>query len=458
MPLLIFADVPPSLLAAVAAVVLVALGLIVAGAVSARRAARLPSAKSPPAAVTKAFEPPPGHLPEQPKPAPPAVLVELREPEVPLTAAQALAHKEAQEAEKKEAYRQRKALEAAERELKREAEEAARLATIEADRLSMAAAELQAAAAQADLARKVQAEAGKTLADGLAKTRGGFMSRLNGLFGGPRLMEGQLLGELEEVLFSADIGVKTASQLLEVARQNLKRSDLTDPLAVKRAIRKEIERIIDLAQTPVAVPAHPQVWMIVGVNGAGKTTTIGKLAAQLTSEGNKVVLGAADTFRAAATEQLAVWAERAGAELVRGTEGADPGSVAFEAVKRAKEIGAHHVLVDTAGRLHTKAPLMEELKKVKRVIQKAEAGAPHEILLVLDATNGQNAIAQARQFHESLQVTAIALTKLDGTAKGGVLIGICDELKIPLRYVGVGEAVGDLQNFEAQAFVEALFA
>ncbi len=286
------------------------------------------------------------------------------------------------------------------------------------------------------------------------------MSRLNGLLGGTRTggLDDQLLAQLEEVLFSADIGVKTASQLLEVARQKLGRGELSDPEAVKGAIRQEIERIILAANGPSAAAAPLEVWMVVGVNGAGKTTTIGKLAAQLTQQGKKVVLGAADTFRAAAIEQLGIWAARSGSELVKGSEGGDPGSVAFEAVKRGREVGASHVLIDTAGRLHTKAPLMEELKKVKRVLQKAEPGAPHQILLVLDATNGQNAIAQARQFHESLEVTALALTKLDGTAKGGVVIGISDELKLPLRYVGVGETVDDLQAFEPHAFVEALFA
>jgi fused signal recognition particle receptor len=198
--------------------------------------------------------------------------------------------------------------------------------------------------------------------------------------------------------------------------------------------------------------------MVVGVNGSGKTTTIGKLAAKLRAGGHSVLLGAGDTFRAAAGEQLEVWAERVGVPVVRGKEGADPASVCFEAVQRGAAEGAEVVVCDTAGRLHTKAPLMEELKKVKRVVGKAAEGAPHEVLLVLDATNGQNAIAQARQFHEALGVTGIVLTKLDGTAKGGVVIGICDELRIPVRYVGVGETVADLRPFAPREFVEALFA
>jgi fused signal recognition particle receptor len=197
--------------------------------------------------------------------------------------------------------------------------------------------------------------------------------------------------------------------------------------------------------------------MVVGVNGAGKTTTIGKLAAQLTGQGKKVVLAAGDTFRAAATEQLDVWADRAKAELVKGAEGADPSSVIFEAIKKARDSGADVVIADTAGRLHTKVNLMDELKKVKRVIDKALPGAPHEVLLVLDSTNGQNAIQQAKQFHEAVGVTDIALTKLDGTAKGGVIIGICDELKIPVAWVGVGEKVADLRHFEPREFVKALF-
>jgi fused signal recognition particle receptor len=197
---------------------------------------------------------------------------------------------------------------------------------------------------------------------------------------------------------------------------------------------------------------------VVGVNGSGKTTTIGKLAAKLKASGHSVLLGAGDTFRAAAGEQLEVWAERVGAPVVRGKEGADPASVCFEAVQRGAAEKADVVVCDTAGRLHTKAPLMEELKKVKRVIGKAVEGAPHEVLLVLDATNGQNAIAQARQFHEALGVTGLVLTKLDGTAKGGVVIGICDELRIPVRFVGIGETVADLKPFAPKEFVEALFA
>jgi fused signal recognition particle receptor len=197
--------------------------------------------------------------------------------------------------------------------------------------------------------------------------------------------------------------------------------------------------------------------MVVGVNGAGKTTTIGKLAAKAKAQGKKVLLGAGDTFRAAAAEQLDVWAERAGVEMVKGADNADPASVLFDAVKKGREGGYDLVIADTAGRLHTKANLMEELKKVRRVMDKALPGAPHEVLLVLDATNGQNAIAQARQFHDAVGISSIALTKLDGTAKGGVIIGICDELKVPVAWAGVGEKVEDLKAFEPKEFVAALF-
>ena len=261
----------------------------------------------------------------------------------------------------------------------------------------------------------------------------------------------------------ADIGVKTATKLLESAREKVKRKELSDPDRLKAALREEIARILALdgadgAAAPLRVgAARPWVIMVVGVNGSGKTTTIGKLAAKLKGAGHSVLLGAGDTFRAAAGEQLEVWAERVGAPVVRGKEGSDPASVCFEAVQRGVAEKVDVVLCDTAGRLHTKLPLMEELKKVKRVIAKAAEGAPHEVLLVLDATNGQNAIAQARQFNESLGVSGIALTKLDGTAKGGVVIGICDELRIPVRYVGVGETVADLRPFAPKEFVEALF-
>jgi fused signal recognition particle receptor len=252
--------------------------------------------------------------------------------------------------------------------------------------------------------------------------------------------------------------VKTASELVELAREKLKRNELSSVDKMKDAIRKQIEKIVDLpVPRSMEGGGPPHVVMVVGVNGSGKTTTIGKLAAKATGQGRKVVLAAGDTFRAAATEQLDVWADRAKADLVKGKEGGDPGAVVFDAVKRATEAKADLVIADTAGRLHTKAPLMEELKKVRRVMEKALPGSPHEVLLVLDSTTGQNAIAQAKQFKDAVGVTAIALTKLDGTAKGGVVVAICRELGLPVRYVGVGEKAGDLLPFDSQAFVASLF-
>lgn len=366
-------------------------------------------------------------------------------------------------AREEEAKRQEyQAAKAAERESKerrtRELEETRRQESDAAKQAQQDQAARERAVAE-EAQRKVDAEGGRTLAQGLDRTRSqGFMARLNTLFAGHKSVDESVLVELEEVLFSADIGVRTASRLVELARDRLKQNELSDMLKVKAFLRSEVERILSLpAPRSLGGGGPPHVVMVVGVNGAGKTTTIGKLAAQLTASGKKVVLAAGDTFRAAATEQLDVWAERAGAELVKGADGSDPGSVVFEAIQRARATGADVVIADTAGRLHTKGPLMDELKKVRRVLDKALPGAPHEVLLVLDATNGQNAIAQAREFQAAVQVTDIALTKLDGTAKGGVIIGICDELKIPVAWVGIGEKVSDLRAFNPVDFVAALF-
>ncbi len=374
-------------------------------------------------------------------------------------AAEAQALKAREEDAKREAYRAEKAAEREEKERhKREQEEAVRL---EAEARARAAAEEAArrAAAEEEEKKKVAAQAGQTLAQGLDKTRTqGFMAKLNAFFSEPKQVDESVLGQLEEVLFTADIGVKTASNLVELAREKVRKNELSNADKIKAVIRKEVEKIVDLPRPRSLEGGGPlHVVMVVGVNGAGKTTTIGKLAAKANAQGRKVLLAAGDTFRAAASEQLDVWAERAKAELVRGADGSDPGAVVFEAVKKAQTEGAQLLLADTAGRLHTKAPLMEELKKVKRVMDKALPGAPHEVLLVLDATNGQNAIAQAKQFHEAVGVTAIALTKLDGTAKGGVVIGICDELKLPVAWIGVGEKVADLRPFDPKEFVSALF-
>jgi len=380
------------------------------------------------------------------------------------TAAAADAEREAEEVRKKEEYRRKKEADRLERERKAAEREAAeRRASEEEERRARQEA-LRRAREEEEKRRKAEAEAGKTLAAGLERTRGGFMARLSALLSGSQAVDEKVLAELEEVLFTADIGVKTATALLESARERVRRKELSDPGKLREALRAEIERIVSVPAPGAGADglsvgaARPWVVMVVGVNGSGKTTTVGKLAAKLQRAGRTVLLGAGDTFRAAASEQLEVWAERVGVPCVRGKEGGDPASVCFEAVRAGAEQGREVVICDTAGRLHTKAPLMEELKKVKRVVGKAAEGAPHEVLLVLDSTNGQNAIAQARQFHEALGVTGIVLTKLDGTAKGGVVIGICDELKLPVRFVGVGEKVADLRPFDPREFVAALFA
>ena len=413
-----------------------------------------------PASRAEAVLPPAAPVP-RPEPLPAPVAVPARP--APAEVARREAEVVADEARKKEEYRQKKEAERLDKERRRlEREEADRAAREEAARVAREAEEARLREEE-EKRRRAEAEAGRTLAAGLEKTRGGFMARLQGIFGGSRQVDDSTLAEMEEILFTADIGVKTATSLLEGARERVKRRELDDPAKLKAALRQEISRIVSLggpggANREFAVgPSRPRVIMVVGVNGSGKTTTVGKLAAKLGQAGHRVLLGAGDTFRAAAGEQLEVWAERVGAPVVRGKDGSDPASVCFEAVKRGVEDGVDVVLLDTAGRLHTKLPLMEELKKVKRVVDKALPGAPHDVLLVLDATNGQNAIAQARQFHEALGVTGIALTKLDGTAKGGVVIGISDELGIPVRYVGVGEKVADLRPFDPTEFVDALF-
>lgn len=296
------------------------------------------------------------------------------------------------------------------------------------------------------------------LVPGLAKTRSGWISRLGDLFAGKREIDQALLDEIEKVLLTADIGVRTANKLLEEMRASLSRRELANPEAAWAFLEKRSLELLSFGAPPIDwKAAKPMVLLIIGVNGSGKTTTIGKLAAKLIGDGNKVLMGAGDTFRAAAAEQLDIWAGRVGATLVRGKEGADPSSVLFDAVKRATTDGFDVVVADTAGRLHTKTDLMEELQKVRRVIGKAAPGAPHETWLVIDSTSGQNAIAQAQIFTQAMSVSGIVLTKLDGTAKGGVILGIADQLRIPVRFIGVGERVEDLREFDAAEFVEALF-
>jgi len=302
------------------------------------------------------------------------------------------------------------------------------------------------------------AETRQAYARGLEKTRSSFFSKLTSLLSGTHEIDEKIIAELEPLLIQADVGVKTTDRLLAIVKEKLGKKELGSADKVKDALREEILRMVNLPAPPLEQrKERPCVVMVIGVNGAGKTTTIGKLASKLRQAGHKVVLGAGDTFRAAAVEQLKVWGDRAGCETVEGKEGQDPASVIFEAARRGKEVGADFILADTAGRLHTKVNLMEELKKVSRVVQKAVENAPHEVLLVLDATTGQNALIQAEQFNQALPITGIALTKLDGTAKGGIIVAICDQLKLPIRYVGVGEKLEDLRVFDAKAFVDGLF-
>lgn len=304
---------------------------------------------------------------------------------------------------------------------------------------------------------KAVASPTRGLRERLAKTSQALVGRIEAVLGGRQLDEA-LLGELEALLFTADLGVQTAQRLLDEVRREARGLDAA---AVKAVLRKAIAAKLaraEFSEDPVLHSPHkPHVILVLGVNGSGKTTTIGKFAARYTKMGKKVVLGAGDTFRAAATEQLQVWGERVGCEVVAGREGGDPSAVAFETVKRAVAVGADLAIIDTAGRLQTREPLIEELKKIVRVTDKAFAGAPHETLLVLDSNTGQNAISQARIFTEAAGVSGIVLTKLDGTAKGGVIVGLADEFGIPVRNVGVGEAVEDLREFRAAEFVDALF-
>jgi fused signal recognition particle receptor len=298
------------------------------------------------------------------------------------------------------------------------------------------------------------------LKTGLSKTHQGFVEKIDRLLQGKKTIDQDLLDELESLLFAADLGVRTSTQLIEGVQQELKRGDLQDPKRVKEFIKEEILRILKSAEHPLSVnlaQTKPFVFMVMGVNGVGKTTTIGKIAYHYSSQGKKILIGAADTFRAAAVEQLEVWANRVGADVIKQSKGSDPSAVAFDSIHAAKARDTDLVFIDTAGRLHTKANLMEELKKVKRIVGRECPGAPHELLLVLDATTGQNAISQAKLFNETVGVTGIAITKLDGTAKGGILVGITEELKIPIRYIGVGEGLEDLREFNASEFVQALF-
>ncbi len=295
----------------------------------------------------------------------------------------------------------------------------------------------------------------RSLSDGLAKTRKNLTDRIGSLVLGEKIEEG-FLNELEEALISADVGVETATFVLKDLTERFKRKELSAPAEVKERLKELLYAILAGHVAKLDITAAPFVVLVVGVNGTGKTTTIGKLAYRLHTQGKKVMLAAGDTFRAAASEQLSIWGERAGVPVIKHKEGADPGAVVFDAVSAAKARNMDVLIVDTAGRLHTKSNLMEELKKVKRILSRELPGAPHETLLVLDGNTGQNALAQAKMFHEAVGLTGIVLTKLDGTSKGGIVFAINKELSIPVKFVGIGEAIEDLQEFDPKDFVDAL--
>jgi fused signal recognition particle receptor len=295
------------------------------------------------------------------------------------------------------------------------------------------------------------------LKKGLATTRGGFIARLARLFGQKPEVDPTLLEQVEEVLITADLGVAVTQRILGRLRERLENGELTDADAVWAAIREEARAVLDRGAGRLALQGSPAVVLVVGVNGVGKTTTIGKLASHLAEQGRKVLLAGGDTFRAAAVLQLEVWGRRVGCEVVRGKERADPGSVIFDAIKKAQADGVDVVIADTAGRLHTKTSLMDEIHKVGRTVEKALGRPADEVLLVLDATTGQNALQQAQMFREALPVSGLVLTKLDGTAKGGIILGIVEQHGVPVRYVGIGERVQDLRPFDPDSFVDALF-
>jgi fused signal recognition particle receptor len=298
----------------------------------------------------------------------------------------------------------------------------------------------------------------RKLRERMHKTREQLTKRVDRLVLGKKQIDLDLLDDLEEVLITSDLGVRTTQHLLERVADRVRRKELADADRLRDELRREIQDLLDIPAAPLDLRRDkPFVVMVVGVNGVGKTTTIGKLAHQWKNAGLQVMLVAGDTFRAAAAEQLALWGERAGVPVVRQKSGSDPSAVAFDAVDAALARGTDVVLLDTAGRMHTKANLMEEVKKVQRVISKKLPAAPHEVLLVLDASTGQNALSQARLFKSELGITGLILTKLDGTAKGGIIAAICQELQVPVRFIGIGEDIEDLQPFDAEQFASALF-
>ena len=320
----------------------------------------------------------------------------------------------------------------------------------------------QQAVQEQQAAEEQQAQT-EELSAGLQKTKEGFFSKLARAVAGRSTVDADVLDDLEEVLITSDVGVETTVKIINRIEERIARDKYMNTSELNAILRDEIASLMEQSHSSQqdfgleVKEGTPYVMMVVGVNGAGKTTTIGKLAAQLTKAGRKVYIGAADTFRAAAIDQLAVWAERAGATMIRQEMGSDPASVAFDTLKSAVANGADVVLIDTAGRLHNKVGLMNELTKIRNVMAKVIPDAPHEVMLVLDGSTGQNAFEQARQFTQATQVTSLTITKLDGTAKGGVVIGISDQFHIPVRYIGIGEGIDQLRIFDRHQFVDALF-
>ena len=293
------------------------------------------------------------------------------------------------------------------------------------------------------------------LKNGLNKTKTSFDEKINNVFSNFRKVDEEFLDELEEVLIMSDIGMDTSIKIISNLRERMKKEKIQDEEDVKQALREEMQKILDVTDINLHLNTKPSVILVVGVNGVGKTTSIGKMANRLAKDGKKVVV-AADTFRAAAVEQLEIWANRAGATVVKRDEGVDPASVVYDAIKQTKELGADILIVDTAGRLHNKKYLMDELNKIQKVINKEMADADKEVLLVIDGTTGQNAISQVKAFKQEADITGIVLTKLDGTAKGGVVIGIVEENQIPVKFIGVGEQIDDMEIFNSEDFVKAI--
>ena len=294
------------------------------------------------------------------------------------------------------------------------------------------------------------------LKNGLNKTKTSFDEKINNVFKNFRKVDEDFLDELEEVLIMSDIGMDTSIKIISSLREKIKKEKIQDEEEVKQALREEMQKILDVTDIELHLNTKPSVILVVGVNGVGKTTSIGKMANRLAKNGKKVVVAAADTFRAAAVEQLEIWAKRAVADIVKRDEGVDPASVVYDAIKMTKENGADVLIVDTAGRLHNKKYLMDELNKIQKVINKEMPDADKEVLLVIDGTTGQNAISQVKAFKQETDITGIVLTKLDGTAKGGVVIGIVEENKIPVKFIGVGEQIDDMEIFNSEDFVKAI--